>query len=52
MTGLEDASGMEGEQDQRDPDWWQEHLAPSAQRKEEMARAIQDYVRAIRFILN
>jgi 2-hydroxyglutarate dehydrogenase len=40
---LTETTGQDGEE-ARDPDWWQEHLAPSAQRKDEMARAIQDYV--------
>lgn len=35
---------MEEENTAEDPDWWQAHLTPSAQRKEEMARAIRDYV--------
>jgi hypothetical protein len=33
---------MDEDQDQ---DWWERHLRPSEGRKEEMARAIQDYVR-------
>jgi hypothetical protein len=34
--------GMDEDQDQ---DWWERHLRPSEGRKDEMARAIQDYVR-------
>lgn len=37
-----DKPGMDEDQDQ---DWWERHLRPSEGRKEEMARAIQDYVR-------
>ncbi|KAJ9123820.1 hypothetical protein QFC24_003597 [Naganishia onofrii] len=38
------ASHADNDASTRDPDWWQEHLKPSAQRKEEMCRAIQDYL--------
>lgn len=44
LSGLQNEAGMADDQDLETPDWWQEHLAPSPQRKEEMTRAIQDYV--------
>jgi hypothetical protein len=37
-----DKPGMDEDQGQ---DWWERHLRPSEERKDEMARAIQDYVR-------
>jgi hypothetical protein len=39
--------GMADDEDEDDPDWWQAHLTPSPQRKEEMSQAIQDYVSTI-----
>lgn len=44
-----DKPGMDEDQDQ---DWWERHLRPSEERKEEMARAIQDYVRFKRDLLS
>ena len=44
-----DKPGMDEDQDQ---DWWERHLRPSDGRKEEMARAIQDYVRFQRNLLS